>query len=251
MAKQLDIAGVTVRRPTPQGEVTLLDAVTFTARAGELTLVIGPSGSGKSTLARLLNRLDDRDGGEIRLDGDSIDALDPLLLRRQIGLLGQKPVLFTGSVADNLRLPAKLQRRPLPDSAALQALLQLCQLDPALLDRDGASLSIGQQQRVCLARALASDPQVLVLDEPTSALDRPTSDRLGDTLRRIARDKQLIVVIVTHDLRLAGRIADQLVFLAAGRVVETGPAKQLLANPQSAELQAFLAETPVVEEIEA
>jgi len=249
MAEQLDISGVTVRRPTPQGEVTLLDGVTFSARAGELTLVIGPSGSGKSTLARLLNRLDDHDHGEIRLDGESINALDPLQLRRKIGLLGQKPVLFAGSVGDNLRLPAKLQRRPLPDNDALRSLLQLCQLDPALLDRDGASLSIGQQQRVCLARALASDPQVLVLDEPTSALDRPTSDRLGDTLRRIVREKKLIVVIVTHDLRLSGRIADSLVFLAAGKVVETGPAKQLLANPQSAELQAFLAEPPVSEEV--
>jgi len=245
MAELLDLAGVTARRPARQGEVTLLDGVTFTARAGELTLVIGPSGSGKSTLARLLNRLDDRNGGEIHLDGESIDVLDPLLLRQKIGLLGQKPVLFSGSVGDNLRLPAKLHRRPLPDNDALHALLQLCQLDASLLDRDGASLSIGQQQRVCLARALASDPQVLVLDEPTSALDRPTSDRLGDTLRRIAREKKLIVVIVTHDLRLSGRIADTLVFLAAGKVVETGPARQMLANPQSAELQAFLAEPPV------
>jgi putative ABC transport system ATP-binding protein len=251
MAKQLDIRDVSARRPAAQGVVTLLDGVSFSAQAGELTLVIGPSGSGKSTLARLLNRLDDCDAGQINLDGQNITAINPQLLRRKIGLLGQKPVLFAGSVHDNLQLPAKLQRIALPSAEDLKTVLSLCQLDPGLLEREAGSLSIGQQQRVCLARALINAPEVLVLDEPTSALDRPTADRLADTLRHVTHQKHLIVVLVTHDLRLAGRIADQLIFLVAGQVIETGPAQQLLHSPQSAALREFLADPPTPAEVRA
>lgn len=246
MTGELTVAGVCVTRPGSAGPVSLLRDVSFSARPGELTLIIGPSGGGKSTLIRLLNRLDDPDCGRITLAGCDINRLDPLQLRRRVALVGQKPVMFAGSVLDNLQLPLRYQQRTLPaaDDPTLLELLALCSLDPALLGREAASLSLGQQQRVALLRALVATPEVLLLDEPTSALDRPTADLLGETLRQIARQRQLVVLMVTHDLRLAQRLADVLIFLAGGEVLEQGPADGLLQAPASQALRDFVADPP-------
>ena len=253
MAALLTVEGIRVSRPGPAGPLDLLREVAFVARAGALTLVVGPSGGGKSTLIRLLNRLDDPDGGRILLDGVDIATLDPLSLRRRVALMGQKPVIFAGSVLDNLQLPFRFQQRPLPtdNDPELLELLELCRLDRTLLARAAASLSLGQQQRVCLARALIGGPEVLLLDEPTSALDRPTADRLAETLRRIAVSRGLVVVMVTHDLRLTERIADEVVFLAAGEVLESGPPGRLFAAPATAALREFLTESPPRQEGES
>lgn len=241
----LRIEAVRKFRHTSDGRpVEILHGLSLAVPAGELTVVVGPSGGGKSTLVRLLNRLEEADGGQILLFGEPIAALDPLALRRRVGLATQKPFMFPGSVLDNLQHPFRLREESPPPagSEALRSVLALCRLDPELLPRDARSLSLGQQQRVALARTLLPNPEVLLLDEPTSALDRPTADRLAATLREICRSRRLAILMVTHDLRLAGRVADHLAYLEGGTILEEGRPDQLLNHPRSEQLRRFLAE---------
>jgi putative ABC transport system ATP-binding protein len=224
--------------------VTLLDAISLSLPAGQLTALVGPSGGGKSTLLRLLNRLDEATSGQILYRGAALSAMEPVALRRAIGMVMQKPVMFAGSVLDNLQHAFVLRKAPVPgaDSALLQQTLEQCELEAALLGRNAQSLSVGQQQRVSLARTLITGPDILLLDEPTSALDRPTGDLLAATLLNICRERGLTLIMATHDLRLAGQIADHLVYLEAGQVVEQGPPAALLKNPRTRQLRKFLAE---------
>ncbi len=219
-----------------------IDLAVFT---GELLAILGPSGGGKSTLVRLLNRLANPDAGRILFRGEDIATLDPLLLRRRVALVLQNPTMFEGTVRDNLQLPARYRKDPLPAEKELRRVLEQCRLPAEYLDRDARALSGGEQQRVNLARALVSRPEILLLDEPTSALDRPTGDRLAETLREVCRSSHLTVLLVTHDLRLAGRVADRIAYLEDGRIVEVGPARDLLDRPTSEELKRFLGEPAV------
>ncbi len=225
-----------------EGLQPVLQNVTLGINAGEILAIVGPSGSGKSSLLRLFNRLLEPESGDVSLAGENIQNLSPPNLRSRIPLVSQKPFLFTGTVRDNLQAPAKLRRTDLPDlnDPELQALLKLCQVDPAWLDRDATKLSVGQQQRVCLARAIVGPCQALLLDEPTSALDRPTADQMALTFRQLANDKGLAIVFVTHDLRLTARCADRVVFLENGAIVEEGSAHQLLNHPETPAVKAFL-----------
>jgi putative ABC transport system ATP-binding protein len=177
----------------------------FSARipAEGLTAIVGPSGAGKTTLLRLLNRLDDPDGGAVLLDGVDVRSYDVLALRRRVQFVGQVPVTFPGTVAENLGDAGG-------DEAA--ALLGRVGLSPTLLTREADRLSVGESQRMCLARALALRPEVLVLDEPTAALDAASKDEVERLVRSLA-DDGLTVVMVTHDQRQA-ELAD--------RVVEVG-----------------------------
>ena len=139
------------------------------------------------------------------------------------------------------RVRRKTGKVPADDAVAWQQWLELCRLDRSLLDRDARRLSVGQQQRVCLARALMGGSDVLLLDEPTSALDPPTVEALAATFRLLAKQRGLTVLLATHDLGLARSLADRVLFLVGGRVVEEGPATALLSAPRTSELQAFLA----------
>ncbi len=229
------------RRTGPSGAVEILQGVTLTARGGELTVIIGPSGGGKSTLVRLVNRLEEPDGGRILLDGVPVRSIDAIALRRRVALVPQKPFMFAGTVLFNLQRAFHYRGGAAPqmDEAPLVETLELCRLDRDLLERDARTLSLGQQQRLSLARALLPAPEVLLLDEPTSALDRPTGDRLADTLREICRSRALTVLMVTHDLRLTQRVADHLAYLERGRILEEGDAG-LLGDPRTVELRRFL-----------
>ncbi|MDQ3979356.1 MAG: phosphate ABC transporter ATP-binding protein [Actinomycetota bacterium] len=175
----------------------------FSARipADGLTAIVGPSGSGKSTLIRLLNRLDDPDEGEVLLDGRNVRDYDVLELRRRVQLVGQVPVPFPGSVADNI-------------GAGWEEALERVGLPPTLGDRPADVLSVGEAQRMSLARALARHPECLVLDEPTSALDSASKGGIERLIRSLA-DDGLTVVMVTHDPRQAEELAD--------RVLVVGP----------------------------
>lgn len=171
----------------------------FSARipADGLTAMVGPSGAGKTTLLRLLNRLDDPDAGEVLLDGRDVRTYDVLELRRRVQYVGQVPVTFPGSVADNV-------------GTEVDVLLPRVGLAPALAARDADRLSVGEAQRMCLARALARHPECLLLDEPTSALDSASKSGIEVLIRSLA-DDGLTVVMVTHDPRQAAELADRLV----------------------------------------
>ncbi len=241
----LQLEQLTAVRPGPQNRpLTVVESISCTFRHGELTALIGPSGSGKSSLIRLINRLEEPLQGRIMLEGSDIKEMPPPLLRQRIGMMLQKAYLFDGSVLDNLQMPFSYRKRPLPgpDDPDITRCLALARLTPDYLQRDARTLSGGEQQRVNLARALVSKPQVLLLDEPTSALDRPTTDSLGQTLKEVCHSEKLAVIIVTHDLRLTRRISDHLLYLEQGRLVESGSTAELFAQPKSEGLRRFLVE---------
>jgi putative ABC transport system ATP-binding protein len=219
----------------------ILKQVSLLCQQGQLTILTGPSAGGKSTLLRLLNRLDEPTAGRVLLHGVDTRNLPPVQLRCRISMVLQRPTMFAGTVLENLQSSFRLRQEPLPlaDSAAIQRVLTTCDIDSELLSRSAERLSIGQQQRVSLARALLTAPQVLLLDEPTSALDRPSADRLGALLRQLCRDEGLAVLMISHDLRLTERVADQVLFLSAGEIVERGGAG-ILRQPNSEQLCNFL-----------
>ena len=202
------LEGVTVRR----GDVLLLDEVTCQIPAGACTAVTGPSGAGKTTLLRLLNRLEEPDIGQICLHGQPLPDLDVLALRRRIALVAQAPVLLTGHVLDELRAGQPGLNR---DQAA--GLLDWVSLPTAMLTRSTAGLSGGEAQRLCLARALAARPQVLLLDEPTSALDAGSARAVEQVAESFVADGGS-VVLVSHDPGQTSRIARQVLVLHAGQL---------------------------------
>jgi putative ABC transport system ATP-binding protein len=191
-----------------RGAQPVLDGLTLTLAEGA-TAVVGPSGCGKSTLLRLLNRLADPDSGEIRFRGRDVCELDPLALRRDVALVPQLPALLPGTVAENLRFAAELAGHA-PD----EGVLALAGLDASYAERPASRLSVGEQQRAMLARALVQRPSVLLLDEPTSALDPEARDAVEATLRRLRAELGLSTVLVTHDRAQAERLADRIVRLA-------------------------------------
>lgn len=241
----LQLEQIATARTGSQGQaIPLLADITCTCRVGELTALIGPSGGGKSSLIRLINRLEEPQQGRILLAGTDITTIPPPLLRRRVGMMLQKAHMFQGSVLENLQQPFRYRKVALPgaDDPQLLQCISLARLSPDYLQRDARTLSGGEQQRVNLARALINRPEVLLLDEPTSALDRPTTDSLGQTLHDICRSEGLAMIMVTHDLRLARRISDQLLYMEQGRIVEAGTTAELFAQPQTEELRKFLAE---------
>jgi UDP-glucose/iron transport system ATP-binding protein len=184
------------------------------------TALLGPSGSGKSTLLRLLNRLADPQQGVVSFHGQDVRRLDPLDLRRRASLVPQLPAPVPGTVRDNVRAGRMLAGTG-PD-ADVERMLQLAGLDAAFADRDASQLSVGEQQRVMLARALAMEPEVLLLDEPTSALDDAASAGIEATLHELEDRLSVTTVLVTHDRDLADRLARRVVEIDRGRVVEAG-----------------------------
>jgi putative ABC transport system ATP-binding protein len=197
----------------------ILDDVDEHIHDGVATAIAGPSGSGKSTLLRLLNRLAEPTSGRVLFRGTDVRDLDVLALRRRAVLVPQRPVALTEDVAAEVRVAA-----PALTDAEVAALLRRVALDPAeFLGRRPSSLSGGELQRLCLARALAVGPEALLLDEPTSALDPRSADAVDAVIRSLV-DSGLAVVLVSHDVVRAGRVADDVRVLHDGRVTARGPA---------------------------
>ena len=197
------------------GGTEILQDVEIVIREGRITAVVGPSGSGKSTLLRAINRLIEPTSGEVYLDGEPTSGLDPLDLRRRVGMVFQIPALFGGSVEEAVLYGARLSGK----DADPRRLLEVVGLDASLAGRDPQFLSVGQQQRVTMARALALEPEVLLLDEPTSALDEAARRRIEELVRDLNVRLGLTMVFVSHDLAQVERIADRIVVLAEGRSV--------------------------------
>lgn len=207
---------------------TILDHVTLDIPDAGITVLLGPSGAGKSMLLRLLNRLEVATAGEVRFRGAPVADLDPLDLRRRVGMVFQRPAPFPGTVRDNL-----LVADPDADAGQLEAALHDARLDPRYLDRSADDLSGGEAQRMCLARTLVTRPEALLMDEPTSALDPEARRGLERTARRLA-DGGRPLVWVTHDLAQAERLADHVLVLIGGRVAAEDERAAFLADGDDA-----------------
>ena len=206
---------------------TILDEVSLVIPDRGITVLLGPSGAGKSMLLRLLNRLEVPTGGEVLFRGEPVSTLDPLALRRRVGMVFQRPAPFPGTVRDNL-----LVADPGASDDELVVALRDARLDPKFLDRSADDLSGGESQRMCLARTLVTRPQALLMDEPTSALDPDARRGLERTARRLAAGGRPLVW-VTHDLAQAHRLADDVLVLIDGRVADDDQRARFLADKRS------------------
>ncbi len=197
--------------------VRALDELTAAIPGRGVTAVFGPSGSGKSTLLRLCNRLEVPTSGRVLFHGKDIAEIDPLWLRRRVGMCFQRPTPFPGTVADNLRVAD-------PDAAdaRMRETLARVALTGSWLDRDAAALSGGEAQRMCLARTLMAQPQVLLLDEPTSAVDAEAAGVIERAVRELAADG-IPALWVTHDPAQVERAADRVLHIERGRSLGLGP----------------------------
>ena len=218
--------------------------------AAGVTAFIGPSGCGKSTVLRCLNRMNDvipgfSMSGGVELDGQEIYApdTDPVAVRRRVGMVFQRSNPFPSSVFDNvaygMRLAGALSRAQL--ELRVEASLRAAALWDEVKDRldsPAAMLSGGQQQRLCIARALAVEPEVLLFDEPASALDPISTERVEDLVLELGR--RLTVVIVTHNLQQASRVADRTAFFLLGRLVEYAPTVDLFSRPRQAQTESYV-----------
>jgi len=232
------------------GMRAILSNIGVDVRRGAVTALIGPTGSGKTTLLRTFNRMNDkvsgyRHDGDVLLDGRSIwHGVELMSLRRKVGMLFQRANPFPMSIMDNVTAGVRAHRmasRADMKAVAEQRLTEVG-LWGAVKDRLKDSpfrLSGGQQQLLCLARALAINPEVLLLDEPTSALDPGATESIEALIRTLA--PQLTVIIVTHNLAQANRVADMTIFLNQGRMVEYGETKQLFESPAHEETARYVA----------
>jgi len=215
-----------------------------------VTAIIGPSGCGKSTYLRAINRMNDtipscRTQGELLVDGEDVYAtgVDPVLLRRKVGLIFQKPNPFPKSIHENVAFGVKLHyfaTKEETESVVRAALVQ-ANLWDEVKDRlgDGAlSLSGGQQQRLCIARALAVEPDVLLMDEPCSALDPIATAKIEDLIFELKKD--MTIVIVTHNMQQAARVADYTAFMYLGRLVEFNRTRDLFEKPREALTENYI-----------
>jgi putative amino-acid transport system ATP-binding protein len=228
------------------GTATVLDGIDLEIADGERVVVIGPSGTGKSTLLRCLNFLDRPDAGEIRVGDVAVDAAragrrDILALRRATAFVFQNYALFANKTAKENIMEALVtvqgQGRAEAERRALEILAETGLAEKA--ESYPAALSGGQQQRVGIGRAMAIGAELMLFDEPTSALDPEWVGEVLDLMRRVAERRQTML-IVTHEMQFAREIADRIVFMEGGRIVEQGPPRQILEAPQDPRLQRFL-----------
>ncbi|GBE14723.1 phosphate import ATP-binding protein PstB [bacterium BMS3Abin14] len=218
--------------------------------ANRVTAIIGPSGCGKSTHLRAYNRIfelyrNQRAAGEIILDGENIldPGVDVLDVRRRVGMIFQKPTPFTLSIFENvaygLRLHYRMSRAQLTERVE-KALVQAALFDEVkdMLHRPGTTISGGQQQRLCIARALAVEPEVILMDEPTSAIDPVGTARIEKLVADLKKD--FTIVVVTHNMQQAARISDYTAFFYEGHIIESGPTKEIFTRPEKKQTEDYI-----------
>jgi polar amino acid transport system ATP-binding protein len=225
------------------GDIEVLRNVSLTIAPGTTTCIIGPSGSGKSTLLRGINRLHEPKSGDVLLDGESALALKPDVLRRRIGMVFQHFNLFPDHTAlENVALSLRKVKGMSRTEATERARRRLAEVGLAeRADHRPRDLSGGQQQRVAIARALAMEPEVMLFDEATSALDPELVKGVLNLMAALA-GRGMTMAVVTHEMGFARKVADQVVFMDEGAVIEAGRPGDLFDNPKSARLQRFLSE---------
>ncbi len=235
-----EVEHLSLAYPSDRGRPSqILHDISFAVRRGGALALVGPSGSGKSSVLRCLNRLIEPTSGAVRFDGRDIRSFDPRELRCRVALVMQTPVMFEGRVRDNLCIRPATAHGDFSE-ARLAAVLEEVGLESNLLERDAATLSGGEKQRVTIARALLRNPQVLLLDEPTSALDPPNTFLVVETISRLQQTHSLSIVAVTHQPELVRRLGGNLLYLIKGRV-EALQSLGATDGALDARLEAFLA----------
>jgi len=232
------------------GKQKALENITLDIPDKKITAIIGPSGCGKTTLLKSFNRLIDlQEGvsveGEVLVDGENIydPAVEVTHLRKKMGYLSQRPQVLPMSIYDNVAFGPKIHRTR--DKRCLDEIVERHLIEAGLweevkdrLHGPATRLSIGQQQRLCLARGLAVEPEAILCDEPTSALDPVSAERVEQ--RFLELKQHYTIVLVTHTLRQAKRLADHIVFLYLGELIEYGPAKEIFENPKHERTKAYI-----------
>jgi general L-amino acid transport system ATP-binding protein len=227
------------------GDFQALSDINLKVAAQEVVVVIGPSGSGKSTMIRCINRLEEHDAGRIVVDGTELsnDIRNIQEIRRETGMVFQSFNLFPHlSVLDNVTLaPRKVRKMPKAKAEALgMELLELVKI-PEQAAKYPGQLSGGQQQRVAIARSLAMKPKVMLFDEPTSALDPEMINEVLDTMKELAASG-MTMIVVTHEMGFAREVADRVVFMADGQIVEVGTPEHFFENPSEDRTKLFLSQ---------
>jgi putative ABC transport system ATP-binding protein len=214
-------------------EIRVLDKIDLKIKSGEICTILGPSGCGKSTLLRLLNRLEETTSGSIFLDGKDIKDMDVIQLRRKVGLVFQVPVMMDESVLENLFYGLKIKGKEERRKDKAIRCLDLIGLNGSFLARDSSQLSIGEKQRISIARTLMLNPEVLLLDEPTSALDPTATLNIEKLILNLNAKIGLTTLFVTHDINQALRLGYKCVILIDGQKIEEGSIKELYDNPKN------------------
>ncbi len=232
------------------GAFQALTGVTMAFEKNRVTALIGPSGCGKSTLLRLLNRMNDlidgaRVEGEILFEGRNIYApeVDPVEIRRRIGMVFQKPNPFPKSIFNNITFAPRLSgvhRKSDLEALVEESLRQAVLWDEVkdILDRSAMTLSGGQQQRLCIARALAMKPDIILMDEPTSALDPISTARIEELIDELKQ--RYTIIIVTHNMQQAARVSEYTGFFYIGKLIEFGPTEKIFTNPSVKQTEDYI-----------
>ncbi len=208
----------------------IIDDFSFSFERCKVYTIIGPSGAGKSSLLRLLNRLDEPSEGQVFFEGEDYKLISPCELRKKIGFLFQTPHLFEGTVKDNLRYIDQTLSDEYIEKIANQA-----HIKPDLIESDASLLSVGEKQRVALARMLTLNPEIILLDEPTSALDPSYTKAIENLIKEIVDNCKSTVIFVSHNPEQALRMGGEGLLMVNGRLIESGAIEQLVNNPQSEE----------------
>lgn len=220
-----------------------VESVDLEIQKGEFFVFIGPSGSGKTTTLKMINRLISSTEGEIYIKGQKINDYDMYELRWDIGYVLQQIALFPHmTIEENIAVVPELKRWSRHEiNKRVEELMQMVGLDPAMYrHRKPSELSGGQQQRVGVARALAADPEIILMDEPFSALDPITREKLQDDLLDLQRSIQKTIVFVTHDMQEAMRLGDRICIMKEGKVVQIGRPEELIQHPANAFVREFV-----------
>jgi phosphate transport system ATP-binding protein len=227
--------------------------VTVGIPANQVSAIIGPSGCGKSTLLRCLNRMHEtipiaRVEGSVRFQGQDIytSDVDPIALRRHVGMVFQRPTPFpTMSIRDNVAAGLRVQPGPKPKRAEVDEVVERALREAALWDEvkdrlkaSATGISGGQQQRLCIARALATKPEVLLLDEPTASLDPISTQKIEELVYELRRS--MTVIIVTHNMQQAARVSDRTIFMLSGELVEAELTRVMFTTPRDPRTEAYL-----------
>lgn len=232
------------------GDFQALHSVDLDVYENEVTAFIGPSGCGKSTLIKSLNRMNDlvpncRIEGDITLDGEDIykKGIDLTVLRKRVGMVFQHPNPFPKSIYDNIAYGPRTHG--IKDSSKLDEIVETSLKQAAIWDevkdhlgRKALSISGGQQQRICIARAIANEPEVLLMDEPTSALDPISTSKIEDLVNELK--KKYTIVMVTHNMQQASRVSDRTAFFYQGRIIEQDKTKKLFTNPSEERTENYI-----------